>query len=320
MPLHLAADEPLRLQIAVPGGTFAEVEVRDLPRPAATAAAQAALTELFKIVQLAEMQGEGPGTLHALQAAAGQGPQPLAPHLAEILRRSLQFCAWSGGAHGPLGGELLRLWQELDDQALTPDPGALRSAVIQADCRRLRLSSASAGPTAELTAGSRIAVRGMARGYAMDRAFAVLAEHGVKNAWVEIGNIYRAMGGGPSGEGWPMILPAAPGSDEPLDQLWLRDQALVMIGLGDNAQAANPPLIDQRTGSPARGVVAVVTVTSLAADAVGLAEALAIIGMRDGQMRLGSLTPRPSIYWLLGERTGTPLASTYRWSDLPRIR
>jgi hypothetical protein len=58
--------------------------------------------------------------------------------------------------------------------------------------------------------------------------------------------------------------------------------------------------------------------TERALDAEGLAVALLITGPREGQMRLGSLQPRPSVQWALGTGEGDPLLIEYHWSELPK--
>ena len=225
----------------------------------------------------------------------------------------------SSGAHGPLGGELYRLWAE---EGL-PDPTDLRWAVASADCSRLGLAGGET-PAAILAQGSRVDGSWMARGLAIDRAARRLAERGVTNAWLEIGPVYRGLGPGPDGRGWLLSLPPVPGSREPIDELWLRDQALAIVRKAPDDGALRsgvpgPPLIDQRTGVPARGAVAVVVVAEEAWDAEALAASLFIFGLREGQLRLGGYRPRPSILWLLGDGDAAPLRSTYRWSDLDRV-
>jgi len=301
-------------------GTTAEVEVRTLPRAEAEAAVRAALAEIHAISQLVDPDGEQPGGVGALNRAAGRGAQPVDERVAEILLRSMQFCIWSSGAYGPLGGALNRLWAEREDPLRPPRYDVLRLAVGGSECARLNLRRGPT-PTVELTTGSRIDTLGIGRGFAVDRAVEVLEQQGVDNAWIEIGNVWRAMGGGATGNGWLVTLPPVPGSGEkePLDQLWLRDQALVLLTSSPDDEPA-VPILDQRTGVPARGVVTVVTVSELACDAQPLATTLFILGHREGQMRLGTLDPRPSVYWLLGEGRGRPLEATYRWSELRRVR
>ncbi len=311
-----SAAEPIRLSADV-FGTQAEIEIRDLPRDVATAAAHDALREIYDVSRLADPSGELPGGLGALNAAAGSEPQPLDARTADLVRRGLQYCLWTNGAHGPLGGHLYRLWGAAE---ALPDPTELRAAVISASCNQMSLKSEETGMLAQIAAGSRVAAVGMARGYALDLAVEVLRSAGVENAWLELGNVYRAMGSGPEGKGWLVSLPPAPGTKKPSDQVWLRDQALAIAGI--EAAGADPAIryIDQRTGVPARGVVMVATVTELALDAEALAATLFVNGLREGHMRLGGLKPRPSVFWLLGQGKGEALESTYRWSELERVR
>ena len=65
-------------------------------------------------------------------------------------------------------------------------------------------------------------------------------------------------------------------------------------------------------------MLAAVAVTELAVDAQGLAATMLILGPREGQLRMGTLRPRPSLLWFLGSGEGRPLLVDYRWSDVNR--
>src|SRR5947199_61468 len=78
------------------------------------------------------------------------------------------------------------------------------------------------------------------------------------------------------------------------------------------------PYIHQRTGQPAQGVVATLAAAELALDAQGLAVTLTLTGATDGQLRLGSLSPRPAVLWLLGTGAGEPLQMEYHWGEVPK--
>ena len=317
-PIPRAQAEPVRLSAAAFGAT-AEVEVRGLPREAAQAAARKALREIFDLSQLLDPSSRLAGGVGELNAAAGQ-QQPLVPEsrVADLLRRGLQYCLWSNGSHGPLGGELYRLWNGSGERV--PEPSDLYDAVVSADCSRLVLSSGETGIGVRLAAGSRVETVGMRRGFAIDRAAEILKQAGVDNAWLEIGGVWRAVGPGPDGQGWLATLPPAPGSKEPVDRIWLQNQSLAIVSIEPVGDETAIRFIDQRTGVPSRGVVTVAAVTEFAIDAEALAVTMFIEGMRRGQMRLGALQPRPAVLWLLGEGKGTPLQSTYRWSQLVRVK
>lgn len=308
--------EPIRL-VSAAFGTVAEVEIRGLSREPAMAAARAALRVIFDLSQLFEPSGALPGGLGSLNSAAGGSFLQLEGRTADLLRRGLQYCLWTNGAHGPLGGALYSLWSEPDG---LPDPIELRDAVISAQCNQITLRLEEPHYLGGLSPGSRAEAVGMARGFAIDRAVEVLREARVDNAWLEIGGVWRAMGEGPDGEGWLATLPPAPGARQPLDRVWLRDQALAIASIEPLGNEEPVRYIDQRTGVPARGVVTVVTVTEEACDAEALAAALFIAGLREGNRRLGGLQPRPSVLWLLGEGKGEPVESTYHWSELDRVK
>ena len=314
------AAEPLRMSVEA-FGTSAQVEIRDQPREAAEAAARAALAEIFTLSGLFDPNGEADGGIGGLNKAAGGEIYPLDPRTRELLLRSLQFCIWSTGAYGPLGGELNQLWGDHESGKRTrPDPYDLREAVGTAECNRINLTTAGDSPAATLVQGSRIDTFGLGRGIAVDRAMDVVRSLGVDNAWIEVGNVWRALGPGPEGRGWLASLPPAPGEKEPVDEVWLTDQAMVILSTEPFGGETFPPIVDQRTGVPSRGVIMVVTVTDLAADAEPLATTLFSLGHREGQMRLGTLAPRPSVYWLLGEGQGRPLEATYLWTRLDRVQ
>lgn len=326
-PLHA---EPLRLSTQAFGVT-AEVEVRDLPRAEAEAAIHAALAEIYTISRLVDPAGgDLPGSVAQLNATVEIFS--VDPRISGLLLGSLGYCLWSNGAHGPLAGSVYGLWKGIGADKM-PHPIDLREALETADCNRLTVrgtpSPAASGAAQgsregqalefQIQEGSQVLVLGSAPGFAADQAIEVLRGHGATNALVEIGNVVHGIGPGPDGAGWLLSLPSPKGESEPLDEVWLRDMSAAVVV--DRPIYGAVPLLDQRTGVPARGVVLVAAVSENAFDAQTLATTLFVTGMRDGLRRLGALDPRPSVYWLLGDgESEQPLSSTYRWSDLPRLK
>ena len=151
-----------------------------------------------------------------------------------------------------------------------------------------------------------------------------LADAGAGNAFVRIGGVQRGMGPGPHGDGWPVEMPRVPGLDSPLEPVRLLDEALAVADHRDGPLTAGgetyPPYLDLRKGRPMDGVMAVLAASELAVEAQGLAAVMFVTGSRDGQLRLGSLDPRPSVLWLLGSGEGRPLLVEYRWSELRSAR
>ena len=299
-------------------GASLEIEVQGLPAPAGEEAVRAALAEAAAVAR--DSDPETGGALAALNAAAGAGPRPLPPQLAPVLGRALDVCLWSEGAHGPLGRDLHRLWGVRSPAAALPPPADLAAAVQAAGCQGLRIDPRRG--TATLAAGAGLDLWGFAAGAAVDRAADVLRERGVPTALVRLGGLWRGFGEGPAGKGWPILLPALPGQSEPPPAVWLRDRSLARLTVRDRplriAGEELAPYLNQRTGRPAAGALAVAVSTERALDAEAVAVALLIIGPREGQLRLGALQPRPAVQWALGTGAGEPLLIEYHWSDLPK--
>jgi thiamine biosynthesis lipoprotein len=311
-------------------GRRLEIEVRDLPRETAKAAIQAALDEVSATERLLRPDSPEPagniGGIGSLNAAAGHGPQPVDPKLMPLLVRAQEFCLWSEGAHGPLGRSLYEAWglraaaAESDDPPMAnlPEPGVLQEATAAARCESLVLDPAKG--TGELAAGSRLDLGGFAEGHAVDQAVETLRKNGVANGFVQIGSVQRGLGKGVDGRGWKIILPRFTGMDRPAGRFLLRDRAAAVLSTQDGSMRIADqlvlPYLNQRTGLPAPGVVGVAAVTDLAVDAQALAIAMALTGPREGQLRLGSLRPSPSVLWFLGSGSGAPLQADHHWGDV----
>ncbi|MEO8276798.1 MAG: FAD:protein FMN transferase [Thermoanaerobaculia bacterium] len=303
------SETPAPLRIAGSAfGAALEIEVRDLSRSTGEQALNAAWDAVAKADR-------------ALGALLTHGPtdQPLDEDLFELIVRANAFCVWSDGASGPSGGAVYRLWAESAQAGALPPPALLAAAVTTTACTRLELSADRR--TIRLAAGSELDLRGFTHGWAVDLAMKALELAGATNARVTLGAVTRAAGTGPSGRGWPIPLPTLSVSGDAKSSVLLVDQAIAIAEPGANALQiagdAVSPMLDLRSGKPATGVSSVVAVTALAADAEPLAQAMGVLGANGGQLRLGSLQPKPSVLWLLGTGDSAVVASS-NWSAVRR--
>lgn len=295
-------------------GEVAEVEVLGL-EPAAT---ESAVRLAFE--ELAAAEGAARSLAERGAGAAG-GAFALAPDELELLLRAQRFCAWSEGTVTALAGGLYRLWGLRTAVPGRPPADRLAAAVEQGRCRNLTLDPA--GPSARLADGAALDLFPFESGWAVDRAVARLRSGGVGNARVAVGGVVKAFGGGPEGRGWLIRAPAgvvAPSYE--LRPFYLRDRAAALLA------ATDPPLavpgetttryLDLRNGRAPSGRRLVVAVTDLAVDARALAQAMFVLGPSPGQLFLGSLSPRPSVLWLLGSAESDPVAAESNWSAVPK--
>ena len=305
-----AAAEPVRMR-GEALGLGAEIEVRDL----AAAAAEAAIGEAFGELAAA------PAALRALEAAAaGSSPLALAPDQAELVRRTLGFCAWTQGALGPLGSHVYRLWGVRTPVSAQPTPEAVAAAVGAAACDRARFDERAR--TLSVAPGSALDFYPFELGWSVDRAASRLRARGATNFWIEIGPLRLGSGVGPDGLGWPVAPPLVAGQQEPLATFHLRDRAAALPTALDRPLAVAGDeftrFFDLRRGRPASGVAAVLVVTELAVDADAVAHVMFALGPSPGSMLLGNISPRPSIRWLLGSGEGPPLLTDINWGIVTR--
>jgi len=203
-----------------------------------------------------------------------------------LLWRARELWELTGGAFDMAAGALVRAWGFLRRQGRTPDTDDLRVAVESAGMQHVELDPERRRvrflrPGVELNPGA------IGKGWAVDRALALLASGGVPSALVHGGqSSVRARGiQGPavSGRhGWRVGLqhPLRPGRR--LATITLDDEALGTSGSGtqffiDRGRRLGH-ILDPRTGLPAEGVISATVIAPSAADADALATAAYVLG------------------------------------------
>ncbi|MFQ6614743.1 MAG: FAD:protein FMN transferase, partial [Fidelibacterota bacterium] len=119
-----------------------------------------------------------------LNAAAGRDFIDVSSEVMAVVQRGIYWGKRSGGAMDITIGPVMDLWQFDEGRHIVPDAGALAGAVkrvgyrdIQIEGSRIRL----ARPHMALQLGA------IAKGYAVDRAVAVLEKSGIQNALINAG-------------------------------------------------------------------------------------------------------------------------------------
>jgi FAD:protein FMN transferase len=254
--------------------------------------------------------------LSKLNRASGRRVQ-VSPDLCELVATAVAAAAESGGLFDPtIIGALeaagydrsIELIRQEDAQAATPSVVVTpvtglwtgpQTRGIEVDCQ---------GLTVALPAGLRLDLGGIAKGWAVDRAAAMLEALGP--GLVNAGGDLRAWGDQPgAGEerGWLAAVddPTRPESDAAW--LWVRDNAVATSSTATRRWAGGHHLIDPRTGRPAETDLVSVTVT---APTVVLAEVAAkvvlILGRAAGMVWLEG---QPGLEALAVEEGGRVLAT-----------
>jgi thiamine biosynthesis lipoprotein len=109
-----------------------------------------------------------------LNDAAGVRPVPISSEVRDVLRAARQVGDWTSGKFDVTFGALADLWRfDHDQDNRVPDMAAVRPRLPLIDYQALRLDDA-AGTAYLPREGMRVHLGGIGKGYAVDRAAAML--------------------------------------------------------------------------------------------------------------------------------------------------
>lgn len=153
-------------------------------------------------------------------------PRPVSADLFTVLATAREVSARTGGAFDVTVGPLVRPWRRAARRGELPDPERLERARASVGWRWVELDEATR--TVRLAEpGMRLDLGGIAKGYALDEALAVLREHGVARALVDGGGDVAASAPPPGRDGWSLGLDVGGG---PAGTVRLRDAACATSG------------------------------------------------------------------------------------------
>ncbi len=211
-----------------------------------------------------------PGMLTALNGAIAAGrPFRADAEMVDLLRSAAALSARSDELFNPAIGHLIRLWgfQSGDIRAHDPDPQEIRRWVQArpslADLRYDGTTISSTNPAVMIDLG------GYAKGYALDRAAAILRGAHVKAALVNIGGNVLAIGQ-PGARPWRVGI-RDPRGDGALASVPLRDNEAIGTS-GDyeryfiDGGKRHPHIIDPRSGQTIDLVASVTIIASGGSD------------------------------------------------------
>lgn len=199
-----------------------------------------------------------------LNRDAWPGPTPVEPEVAWVLRRAIEVFHLSDGAQDITVEPLVRLWGFLGGKPHVPAEEDVRAAFRHIGTRKLRFDTEA--QTLQFSEhGVQIDLGGIAKGYAVDQAAAILARRGVRDALVDVSGNMRALGAPPGATAWRI------GIRDPRDRvpyfarLRITQQGVSTSGKYEQFVAADGRtyghILDPRTGRPAEGLLAVTVVS-----------------------------------------------------------
>lgn len=279
-------------------GTLWEVRLYHDDAALARRAATEALNEIARVERLLSVHDPA-SELSRLNREAGRGPVVVSPELFVFLRRCREYVQATGGTFDPAVGPLVRAWGFLDGHPVVPSPDAVAEARARSGWGHITLNDARLEVSVDVP-GVEIDPGGIGKGYAVDRAVAVLTSAGVRAALVSAGgSTVAAIGGPPGRAAWTVAIASPVDPDRPLATVALHDAALSTSGTLYRAVQVGTRryghIIDPRTGQPADGVCQATVVAPGATESEALTKAALLLGRDELQARL---RPRPGVHAL----------------------
>jgi thiamine biosynthesis lipoprotein len=264
-------------------GTLVEISVIGRDGDKAEAAIHDAFDEMGRIEGL--MSRRIPESeVSRINKLAGVRPVRVSAEVLKVIRRAEGISEASGGYLDVSIGALLDLWGFEGDGCRLPGKEEVEQVLRSVGYRGVHRDETAS--TVQLgKEGMRIDLGGIAKGYAVDRAFEVLASRGYGNLIVNAGGDMRVGGKKPNG---PWVI----GIQDPRD----RSRILATLDASDICVATSGDyeryftengiryhhLLDPFTGFPARGCRSVTILAKDALSADALATAVFVMGPKRG--------------------------------------
>jgi FAD:protein FMN transferase len=296
-------------------GTWCDLVIFD-PEPAPDVV-QSAFREIRRLDDvLSSWNPESEVSL--LNASAGRGARPVSVDLANVAEEAAALCTSTGGAFDPSVAPLLKAWGFYTESPGVPAPAIGREAASHVGCDRVTVRRDSR--TIALADGAALDFGGIGKGYAVDRALAILRARGVTRAKIDFGSSSLGYLGNIDG-GWPVVIPDPRDRDNPLFYVRITGGAAVSTSSQRERSFERDGrrfghIFDPRLGRPVESSLMSVTVIApRGSTADALSTALFVMGAAQGKRLINAM---PGVGAVFVERSAKGLVTTTA-GKVPRL-
>jgi FAD:protein FMN transferase len=256
-----------------------------------------------------------------INTAAGRAPVDVTAETFDVLRTAMQVGEWTGGKFDVTFGALSGLWKfDHDQDNRIPQPADVRARLPDVDYRAVELNPDRR--TVFLPRqGMRLHLGGIGKGYAVDRAAAILRADGVSDFLIQAGGDLYA-GGSRGDRPWRAAIRDPRG---PVDRLFaaldVRDETFSTSGdyeryfIRDGRRYHH--ILDPDSGEPARGCRSVTIVARQATIADALSTGVFVLGPQAGMALIERL---PDVEGVIVTDRNTVMVSSGLTARLERLQ
>jgi len=263
-------------------GTAVEITLMGESEELAQKAALQAFQEIRRIEYLMSPWIESSDVTRVNRSAGNDGVR-VSPETVQVIKRAQEVSKLSGGGFDITVGPLVQLWRKAREKGTPPEMEEVKETLNLVNFRNLRTHYG--GKVSLRKKGMAMDLGGIAKGYAVDRAFELLKGLGYRNLVVNAGGDLRVGGSKPDG-------PWSIGIQHPRDP----EKIIARISLSDTAVATSGDyekffihqdkryhhILNPKTGFPAVGCQSVTILHKEAGTADALATAIFVLGPEKG--------------------------------------
>jgi len=257
--------------------------------------------------------------LMKLCARAGGPAIGVSEDLFTVLAAAQDLSRRSEGAFDVTVGPFTQLWRLSRRTEKLPAPATLAAAKALVGFEKVRLDAKAR--TVELTtAGMKLDLGGIAKGFAADEALKVLRGKGINRALVAAGGDIAVGDAPPQSEGWRVGIAPLEHPTKPATRILLLTNAAVSTA-GDTEQFVEiegvrySHILDPRTGLGLVGRCSITVVAARGLVSDGLDTAACVLGPVRGMKLVDDTAKAAGLYIRLTEK-GEEVIESKRWKEL----
>jgi len=299
-------------------GTWCDLFIFD-PDPDPEAA-QSAFREIARLDDVLS-SWDASSEVSRLNASAGNGPQAVSVDLANVAEASAALCATTGGAFDATVAPLLAAWGFYTDSPGVPAAETLRDAAAHVGCDRMTVGRDS--QSIALADGASLDFGGIGKGYAVDRALAILRARGVTRAKLDFGSSSLGFLGSVDG-GWPVVIADPRDRDEPLASFRIAEGAVSTSSQRERFVERDGRrfghIFDPRAGRPVESrLLSVTVIAPEGSTADGLSTALFVLGTIEGTRVISHMPNVSAVFVEQGADDGVVITTAGKFAGLTRL-
>lgn len=245
----------------------------------------------------------------AINANAGIRPVKVDPELFSLIERCIGISKLTDGAFDISYASMDRIWKFDGSMTEMPSSVAIQKSVSKVGYQNIELNPAKSTVFLKLP-GMKIGFGGIGKGYAADKAKALLERHNVTSGIINASGDMNAWGSQPNGSDWQVAITNPLNKNKAFALLPVNDGAVVTSGNYEKYVTFNGKrythIIDPRTGYPSTGIISATVFAPSAELADALATSVFVMGTETG---LDFINQLPNIECILIDENGKIIAS-----------